>query len=45
MQPEKDSSRIDSPPLFSRWKYWYILLIGNLIFLIILFQLFSLIYL
>ncbi len=31
----------DKAPLFKNWNYWYVLVIGFLIFLIVLFQLFT----
>lgn len=34
----------EKPPYFKSWKGWYLLVIGNLIFLIILFYLFTIHY-
>lgn len=31
----------DKPPFFKSWKGWYLLVVGNLIFLILLFYLFT----
>ncbi|MEX2336102.1 MAG: hypothetical protein WD555_02385 [Fulvivirga sp.] len=31
----------EKPPLFRSWKAWYLLVIGNLIFLIMLFYIFT----
>jgi len=37
----KKTSEAEKPPLFKNWKGWYFLEIGNLVFLIILFYLFT----
>ena len=28
MKPEKNEIDIEKPPIFSQWKWWYLLLIG-----------------
>ena len=38
---KKNNLKDESPPLFKTWKGWYALVLGNLIFLIVLFYLFT----
>lgn len=33
----KTSNKSEKPPLFPEWKWWYILVLGNLGFLLLLF--------
>jgi len=40
----QDKNKDSKPPIFKSWTGWYLLVIGNLIFLIIVFYLFTIAY-
>lgn len=40
-EENKDLEAEEKPPFFKKWKGWYLLVLGNLVFLIILFYLFT----
>jgi hypothetical protein len=42
-KPDADEKH-ESPPLFKSWKTWYGVVLGNLVFLIVLFYIFSKMY-
>lgn len=41
---EEDKSKDSTPPIFKSWTGWYVLVLGNLVFLVIIFYLFTLAY-